>query len=211
TDTVGAMLANGDGPTQPGLRDFARQLWGVLQRSLFRQPGALAPMVQEVPGRPKHLEPLRRVLLTDGVGRTLFEEYAAHRDAENGDEETGWVLMGLRERDEAIALATLPAGTQRDAGVAHVRFNSSGQALASRIVRQSDRRLGILGVVHTHPGSLRHPSDGDFQGDTLWVKQLRGGQGVFGIGTADGSPVASPGPRTAVFASRPRPHVQCLG
>jgi proteasome lid subunit RPN8/RPN11 len=204
---------NGDGerdPAQQGFRDVARQLWGVLQRSLFRPRGMISSAVQEAPGLPKHYEPLRRVLLTDGVGRTLFEEFAAHREAEHGDEETGWVLMGLRERDEAIALATLPAGTQRDAGVAHVRFNSSGQALASRIVRQSDRRLGILGVVHTHPGSLRHPSDGDFQGDTLWVQQLRGGEGVFGIGTADGPPLSS-GPRAAVFASRPRPNVQCLG
>src|SRR5262249_58506485 len=131
-------------------------------------------------------------------------------EAEHGDEETGWVLMGLRERDEAIALATLPAGTQRDAGVAHVRFNSSGQALASRIVRQTDRRLVILGVVHTHPGSLRHPSDGDFQGDSHWVKQLRGGEGVFGIGTADAPRFASLGSRAAVFASRPRPNVQCV-
>jgi proteasome lid subunit RPN8/RPN11 len=207
------MPASGNGqlPAQQGFRDFARQLWGVLQGSLFRQRVLMAPAVHEAPGLPRHYEPLRRVLLTDGVGRTLFEEYVAHRNAEDGDEETGWVLMGLRERDEAIVLATLPAGTQRDAGVAHVRFNSSGQALASRIVRQADRRLGILGVVHTHPGSLRHPSDGDFQGDTLWVKQLRGGAGVFGIGTADGPPLSSSGPRAAVYASHPRPNVQCLG
>ncbi|MBI1916088.1 MAG: Mov34/MPN/PAD-1 family protein [Planctomycetes bacterium] len=209
------MPANGDGERQPGqqgLRDFARQLWGVLQRSLFRQRGAASPAVQEAPGLPKHYEPLCRVLLTDGVARTLFEEYAAHRAAERGDEETGWMLLGLRERDEAIALATLPAGTQRDAGIAHVRFNSSGQALASRIVRQADRRIIHLGVVHTHPGSLRHPSDGDFQGDSDWVqKHVRGREGVFGIGTADGPLLSSPVPRAAVFASRPRPNVQCLG
>jgi proteasome lid subunit RPN8/RPN11 len=161
-----------------------------------------------VPGGPH--EPLRRILLTDGVGRTLFEEYAAHRAEERGDEETGWLLMGLRERDHAVALATLPAGTQRDAGVAHVLFNSNGQALASRIVRQADRRLTILGVVHTHPGSLRHPSDGDLRGDSEWVKQLRGGEGVFGIGTADAHKGQLPG-RGAVFAHRPRAHVQCLG
>ena len=80
--------------------------------------------------------PLQRVLVADGVGRTLFREYAAHRGEARGDEETGWVLLGLREANEAVALATLPAGTERDASVAHVRFNSSGQALGSRIVRQ---------------------------------------------------------------------------
>jgi len=207
------MSANGDGqqPAPQGLREFARQLWGVFRGSLFRQRVAVSPVLPEAPGLPRHCEPLSRILLTDGVGRTLFEEYADHRAAEHGDEETGWLLMGLRERDEAIALATLPAGTQRDAGVAHVRFNSSGQALASRIVRQTDRRLVILGVVHTHPGSLRHPSDGDFQGDSLWVKHLRGGEGVFGIGTADGPRLSSPPPRMAVFASRPRPNVHSLG
>jgi proteasome lid subunit RPN8/RPN11 len=149
--------------------------------------------------------PLQRVLVTDGVGRTLFEEYTAHRGEARGKEETGWVLLGLREADEAIALATLPAGTEREASIAHVRFNSTGQALGSRIVRQNDKRLTILGVVHTHPGSLRHPSDGDLRGDREWVKNLRGGEGVFGIGTADG---VSAGPTE--FAFQPRPNVHCL-
>jgi proteasome lid subunit RPN8/RPN11 len=154
----------------------------------------------------KKYEPLRRVQLTDGVGRTLFEEYAAHRQTPRGEEETGWVLLGLREFSEAVVLATLPAGARRSAGVAHVQFNSSAQVLGSRIVRQDDRRLTILGVVHTHPGSLRHPSDADFRGDREWVGQLRGGEGVFGIGTAD----ARPAPGTEV-AWQPKPNVQCLG
>jgi hypothetical protein len=113
--------------------------------------------------------------------------------------------MGLREASEAVVLATLPAGARREASVSHVRFNSTAQALASRIVRQVDRRLTILGVVHTHPGSLRHPSEGDFRGDSQWVRHLRGSEGVFGIGTADAD---EKGP---VFAEQPRPHVQTLG
>jgi len=148
--------------------------------------------------------PLERVLLTDGVGRTLFEEYARHRSAARGEEETGWVLLGIRESREAIALATLPAGTRREASVSHVRFNSTAQAVGSRIIRQDDRRLTILGVVHTHPGSLRHPSEGDLRGDRVWVPLLRGQEGVFGIGTADAQ-VAS------LYATQPRPNVQCLG
>src|SRR5262249_22438382 len=136
----------------------------------------------------------------------LFEEYAAHRAEARGDEETGWILLGLRETDQAIVLATLPAGAERDAGVAHVQFNSDAQALGSRIVRQFDRRLSMLGVVHTHPGSLRHPSDADYRGDSQWVRHLRGREGVFAIGTADGEPANS-----AVFAEHPRPHVQELG
>lgn len=196
-------------PARQGLRQFARQLWDVLHRSLLT-PRLALPSAVAAPAAVGPHEPLRRLLLTDGVGRTLFEEYAAHRAEERGDEETGWLLMGLRERDHAIALATLPAGTQRDAGVAHVLFNSGGQAVASRIVRQADRRLAILGVVHTHPGSLRHPSDGDLRGDSLWVKQLRGGDGVFAIGTAD-APTGLAAGRRAVFAQHPRVNVQCLG
>jgi hypothetical protein len=65
----------------------------------------------------------------------------------------------------------------------------------------------MLGVVHTHPGSLRHPSEGDYQGDSQWVGRLRGGEGVFGIGTADVRP-----PRNGTLvAHQPEPHLQCLG
>jgi proteasome lid subunit RPN8/RPN11 len=176
-------------------------------RRAMRAPANGVP--HRAPSSPLSLDkfqPLRRVTLTDEVGRTLFEEYAAHRKGARGDEETGWVLLGLRERDEAVALATLPAGSGCDASIAHVHFNSAAQALGGRIVRQLDRRLRMLGVVHTHPGSLRHPSDGDFRGDSIWVGQLRGGEGVFGIGTADhhfgnGS----------VYARQLKPHVQCMG
>jgi len=148
--------------------------------------------------------PLDSIRVTDGVGHTLFEEYAAHRAEARGDEETGWVLLGLREATQAVVLATLPAGAQRDASVSHVRFNSLAQAVGSRIIRQVDRRLTILGVVHTHPGSLRHPSDGDYAGDSEWVRHLRGAEGIFGIGTADAR--AGEG----LFAEQPRPHVQTM-
>jgi len=129
---------------------------------------------------------LQRVVVTDEVNQTFFEEFAAHRASSRGDEEIGWVLLGRRLEDEVHVLAMLPAGTARSASSVHVRFDSEAQALGSRVVRQQDKRLSIVGVVHTHPGSLRHPSDGDFRGDSLWVRHLRGGEGAFGIGTADG-------------------------
>ena len=118
--------------------------------------------------------PLRRILLTDGVAHTLFEEYAAHRGEARGEEETGWVLLVSARPTKPSCWRRCRPEPKRDAGVAHVRFNSNAQALASRIVRQTDRRLTIIGVVHTHPGSLRHPSDGDFQGDRQWVAGLAG-------------------------------------
>ncbi|QEL17272.1 hypothetical protein PX52LOC_04255 [Limnoglobus roseus] len=113
-------------------------------------------------------------------------------------------MLGLRETNTATVLATLPAGANRDAGQEHVRFNTEAQALASRIVRQDDRRLTLLGVVHTHPGTLRHPSGGDLRGDREWVKRLRGRQGIFAIGTVDDET------HEATVGEHPRPHVQKL-
>jgi hypothetical protein len=180
------------------LHDFSRSWQGERLTIAERRPTVFRS--------PPLYEPLQRVVLTDGVGRTLFEEYAAHRASARGDEETGWVLLGLREATQAVVLATLPAGTARNAGVSHVQFNSGGQALGSRIVRQTDRRLTTLGVVHTHPGSLRHPSQGDLDGDSQWVGRLRGTEGIFGIGTADS--IEANGTQVA---HQPRPNVQCLG
>jgi proteasome lid subunit RPN8/RPN11 len=187
------------------LKRSAGGLFDAVRRSLRRPHRFPAPKRDLSPPAVSY-GPLRRILLTDGVAHTLFEEYAGHRSEARGAEETGWVLLGLREAEEAVVLATLPAGAEADSSIAHVRFNSDAQALAYRIVRQRERRLTIVGVVHTHPGSLRHPSDGDFQGDSEWVARLRGGDGVFGIGTADGPDAAAP-----LFAHQPRPNVQCLG
>ena len=184
----------------------ASQLLNDLQRTLLRvRPAGPHPGTNGTAAAPT-LQPLERVILTDGVGHTLFEEYASHRKEMRGDEETGWVLLGLREESSAVVLATLPAGTLRDASASHVRFNDDAQVIGYRIVRQLVRRLTIVGVVHTHPGSLRHPSDADYRGDSRWVRQLRGGEGVFGIGTADGD-----GSSGSLFVEQPRPSVQRLG
>jgi proteasome lid subunit RPN8/RPN11 len=127
---------------------------------------------------------LESVVLSAGVASTLFGDYASHCVSPRGAEEIGWILMGVRRDGAAIALAALPAGAERDASHVHVRFNADAQALASRILRQKDKRLQILGVVHTHPGDMCHPSSGDLTGDSAWVATLRHGDAVFGIGTA---------------------------
>jgi len=146
------------------------------------------------------------VLVTDAVSRTLFGEYFAHRNSERGSEEIGWDLLGTRQADTATILASLPAGEQRDASYGHVLFNRSGQQFAWRMLRQHTGRLRMLGVAHTHPGSLRHPTSGDYRGDVQWVANLRGAEGVFGIGTAD----AAPNPEAGI-GWQPAPNVQCLG
>jgi proteasome lid subunit RPN8/RPN11 len=188
-----------------GLVSTANRWLGTLHRSL-RSDLLIRPQPREVPAAPRLYERLRRVVLTDEVSRTLFQEYASHRAGARGEEEIGWVLLGVRENDHALVLATLPAGARRQAGVAHVQFNSTAQAVASCILRQEEKRLTMLGVVHSHPGSLRHPSDGDFQGDSGWVGRLRGAEGIFGIGTADGRVVQGP-----PVGMQPQPHVQTLG
>src|SRR5947199_10598974 len=113
----------------------ASRLLNDLNRSLFRRP---LPVEEAAPSPlPRAYRRLQRLVLTDQVCRTIFEEYAVHRQSTRGEEETGWVLMGLREADETLVLATLPAGAERSRGFAHVRFNAGAQALASPIVRQS--------------------------------------------------------------------------
>jgi proteasome lid subunit RPN8/RPN11 len=177
-----------------------------LLRELIRAAGRRAPAGPRPKPGAAPLAPLRRVLLADDVSRALFAEYSAHRASERGTEETGWALLGLRRADEAVVLASLPAGAGREADEAHVQFNAAGQALASRVVRQGYRQLSLLGVVHTHPGSLRHPSSGDYRGDVRWVANLRGREGVFAIGTADAE-----SPPDAGISWQPAPNVQCLG
>lgn len=199
------MEVNGTRQTVSGWRQFAWRFWELLRDTFCRRRVTEIRASEPKLDGARHL-PLRKLRLTDGVSRTLFEEYRQHRSGAQGDDETGWLLLGLRQGEEALALATLPAGMQSDAGMAHVLFNSLAQGVGSRIVRQHDRRLKILGVVHTHPGSLRHPSDGDLRGDRKWVQDLRGGEAVFGIGTADRRKVES-----VDYGESPQPSVQLLG
>jgi proteasome lid subunit RPN8/RPN11 len=145
--------------------------------------------VTPIPAAPLALASRRldRIVMAEGVLRTLFSDYAEHRDSPRGNEEIGWFLLGYWEDGHVVAKAALPAGAERDASEGHVRFNTDAQAIASFMLRQHDKRLREIGVVHTHPGSMRYPSSGDLLGDSRWVEQLRSGEAVFGIGTADGA------------------------
>ncbi len=134
---------------------------------------------------PKELLPVRYVSICSGVGQTIVDGYRNHLNQDRGEEETGWLLMGYRKKKHAIISAAVPAGEFREASSTHVKFNSLAQVVAGRLLRQLHDNLEVLGLFHTHPGKLRHPSSGDFQGDIQWVKKLPGKQGVFGIGTVD--------------------------
>ncbi|MCS7166041.1 MAG: Mov34/MPN/PAD-1 family protein [Gemmatales bacterium] len=168
---------------------FVQRLWQRLQAWLDLPAKTMA--IASAPGpageltKPKALRRLERVWFSSATVKSLFDMFAEHRQSDRGEEETGWVLLGYRREAEAVVLAALPAGSFREAGIAHVRFNTLAQAVATRILRARDRQLTVLGVAHTHPGSLRHPSRGDYEGDSQWVCQLRGREGVFGIGTVE--------------------------
>src|SRR5688572_26730966 len=84
-----------------GLGLLVRQLWSQLRTALAGPRSLPIPPLAETTPPLAAAEPLRRFRLTDGVSRTLFEEYSRHRRGDTGEEETGWVLLGLRERDEA--------------------------------------------------------------------------------------------------------------
>src|SRR5262245_43544715 len=99
------------------LVNTASRLFNDLNRSFSRHQVAETEHAPATlpPAKLHQYERLERVLLTDEVNRTILEEFAAHRDSERGEEETGWVLLGVRDLHEATVLATLPAGTHRDA------------------------------------------------------------------------------------------------
>src|SRR5437870_3666964 len=91
----------GRGPMWQALKRTAFRLLDTAKRSLRRPRRFPAPQPNHAPPAASY-GPLRRVRLTDGVAHTLFEEYADHRCEARGDEETGWVLLGLREAEEAV-------------------------------------------------------------------------------------------------------------
>lgn len=169
-----------------GLRGLAIRFLNLFRRVLPKAEPTPTPTTKS-----RALQPLQRVVLTKEVHDSLFNEFENHRETSRGNEEIGWVLLGIRDVDQVIVQATLPAGAMRDAGKSHVKFNSDAQAVATRILRLDDRRLCQLGVVHTHPGKMRQPSKGDYKGDSQWVGQLPGGEGVFAIGTFEGKLAAT--------------------
>src|SRR5260370_27218364 len=105
---IGRMQAGGCVEMLQALVSTAGRLLNDLNRSLFRRPPP--PVEEPAPSPvPRTYQRLQRLVLTDQVCRTIFEEYAAHRQGARGEEETGWVLLGLREADEVVVLAELPA------------------------------------------------------------------------------------------------------
>ena len=167
------------------------------KRALKQSPATVSPASDAINGR------IERIILTDGVAHTLFEDYTSHRHSARGNEEIGWDLLGYRHGREVIAMAALPAGMERDAGVAHVLFNRDVQELLSHILRQNDKRLGVVGVVHTHPGNLHVPATEISRGT---------GNGSANCAAAKGSSASARRTPTPNFPpDAPNPHQQYFG
>jgi len=86
--------------------------------------------------QPRDLVPIKYMLISSGVGQTLVQGYRNHLNQERGDEETGWLLMGYREKKHAVVVAAVPSGEFREASSTHVKFNSQAQVVAGRLLRQ---------------------------------------------------------------------------
>lgn len=54
--------------------------------------------------QPRDLVPIKYMLISSGVGQTLVQGYRNHLNQERGDEETGWLLMGYREKSMLLLL-----------------------------------------------------------------------------------------------------------
>ena len=122
----------------------AREWLNDLQRS-WHHP---RPSPQSVSGAAiasHQLWPLERVLLTDGVGRTLFEEFSLHRSEAHGEEETGWLLLGIREakRSGRFGHTTGRHSARCECRARPVQQQCPGVGQPHR-ARQTDRRLTTL-------------------------------------------------------------------
>ena len=181
---------------------FRELLW-----ELVRAFGRRTTVGREVPSATPPLTSLRRVSLADDVSRTLFAEYAAHRKSERGTEETGWVLLGIRRGDEAVVLATLPAGAGREAGEAHVQFNQRGPGVCQP---GGPARASAVDAARGRPHASRAACGTRVRGIIAATSS-----GWRTCGAAKGSSVsARPTPRRARDAGigwQPAPNVQCLG
>src|SRR5437868_5656457 len=74
------------------LQDWSQALMReALMRDRVPAPELFAPP------SPRTYHRLERVVLADAVADTLLSDFAAHRAGPRGEEEVGWVLLGLRE------------------------------------------------------------------------------------------------------------------
>jgi proteasome lid subunit RPN8/RPN11 len=140
---------------------------------------------------------LEKVILMKPIADLLFGEYGKHLQGPHAEKEMGWVLLGHTsiaqysnpDKSTTQSWAAMvtdiisSSTTGHDSGVGHFVFDSD------EVLRQYSkltlRKLGleVLGMVHTHPGGNRYPSDADLLQDLQWVPTLKAKKGIFGIGT----------------------------
>lgn len=120
-----------------------------------------------------------KLMLPNSVLDSLFADWPAVGDVDEigWPIEAGWLLLGIRQECLQATAALRGEGQGRS-----VTFGALWDSVME--MRAEDKRIEVLGLVHTHPGSNHFPSDADFDADRQWLKRLRGRAGVFGIGTS---------------------------
>ena len=189
-----------------GLVSSAGRFISDLGRAWIRERNpTLGRRAKSVPATTAPYPPLRRLTLTDEVSRTLFEEYAVHRRSNRGDEETGWTLLGIRDGDEAIILATLA----RRGALQRRRRSRSIQQLGPGAGQSNPSPEGSpTDDARRRPHAPGQPETSKrrrLPGRPPWVSVLRGGEGVFGIGTVDQPQPGRPHVRPPAAPARASP------
>ena len=121
------------------LASTARQWLRDLRRVLARRGGARQPQAVVLPS-PQKYQPLQRVLLTDGVGRTLFEEFAAHRA------EVGMVFQSFNLFAHKTILENVTLGP--------IKVRGMKKEDAERKARELLDRVGVGHQAEKYPAQL---------------------------------------------------------
>ena len=162
------------------------RLLSDLRRSWHRPPFSLLENREPSPTTVNY-QPLERVLLTDGVGRTLFEEYAAHRAQATAKRKPAgccWVCAKRRGRRPGHVARRRRARCRRGAYSLQQQRPGGGQPDRAADGSPPDHpRRGAYPSRQPAPSQRRRLCAATVNG----CAQLRGGEGVFGIGTADGT------------------------
>jgi len=118
--------------------------------------------------------------IADSCLQTLSADLAKHLASDRAAEETGWLLLGIRDQTSVHVTDLVPAGENRIGTPNSIQFDAASQVAATKAIRDRDSRVEVLGVAHTHPSGRHRPSSGDLEGDKQWVQNLRS-DGLFGI------------------------------
>jgi hypothetical protein len=178
---------------------------------LLRRPvgGAAASRPHHDPAAP----PIE-VRVTAGVVDRLLADVADHLRGPHAHDETGWVPIGRVAAGVVSVEGLLSAGRRPFASPAAFEPDHA-HVLAALVLLQAREPADVVGLIHTHPGSMDWNSAVDQVADEGHVLALPGGIGVYPIVVRErraSGPVVRAGVRVAWWglrASRPAVYAPC--